>query len=410
MQNISASTSASRLAWFNDARFGMFIHWGIYSTLGRGEWVMRHEGMPLEQYAKLADRFNPKRFDADRWVAQARDAGMKYLVLTARHHDGFCLFDSQTDDFTSVKTAAGRDFVAEYVAACRRGGMKVGLYYSLTDWRHGIRDVNESWEGMEKQRQLAHAQVRELMSNYGKIDLLWYDGTIFFPTLAAQGGPKNTAEFFESAKLNKMVRSLQPDILINNRSGIPEDFGTPEQQIRAPKETNAAWECCMTIGDERGWGYLRHDPTPKSPAFLVQTLATCAAMGGNFLLNVSPRGNGEIPAAQARTLRKIGEWMRVNGCSIHGVAPSSMSGGSCGFFVHAEDCIYLHIFWWPGKEAYFRNMQEEVISATILKTGQSLEVGRTADGRLVLKGLPSHPPDPFDTVIRIQTRAYARVA
>jgi len=384
----------------------MFIHWGLYSLLGRGEWVMRHEEMPMEEYARLADRFKPTRFDPDRWVAQARQAGMRYLVLTARHHDGFSLFDSQVDDFTSVKRGARRDFVAEYIAACRRGGMKVGLYYSLADWRHGMRYVNESWEGMEKQRAQAHAQVRELMSQYGKIDLLWYDGEIFFPTLAAQGGPKNTAEFFESAKLNRMVRELQPEILINNRSGLPEDFGTPEQQIRAPKEGDAAWECCMTIGDERGWGYMRHDPTPKSPALLIQTLATCASMGGNFLLNVSPKGNGEIPPAQARTLRKIGDWMSVNSPAIHGGGPAGIPGGSSGFFVRGADgALYLHMFWWPGRELYLAAPKaEQVRSATLLKTGQRLRISQSPDGRLVLRDLPVRPPDAADTVVRIEIR------
>lgn len=221
--------SAAKIEWFNEARFGLFIHWGLYSIPARGEWIMYTEHIPKEEYNKLADQFNPENFDAMAWAKLAKQAGAKYMVLTARHHDGFCLFDSKFTDFTSVKTAARRDFVAEYVQACRLVGLKVGIYYSIASWQWpaihtGPLAAPSGWKSLVDDM---HAQLEELMSNYGKIDMLWYDGA-FIPGIQECS---TQARHWRSFELNQMVRRHQPDILINDRSGLKEDFTTPEQII-----------------------------------------------------------------------------------------------------------------------------------------------------------------------------------
>jgi alpha-L-fucosidase len=357
-----------RIKWFHQARFGMFIHWGLYAIPARGEWVMHQEHIPADEYAELAKRFRPSKFDADAWAALAKGAGMKYMVLTTRHHDGFCLFDSQASDFTSAKTAAKRDFVAEYVRACRKAGLKIGFYYSLLDWRfrgyHVGRDKDPaSVEAMVKQ---AHAQVRELLTNYGK-----------------------------------MVRSLQPHILINNRSGLEEDLDTPEQHVTASRP-GRGWESCMTIGDSCGWGYIRHNPNMKSVTQLIQHLVTAASGEGNYLLNVGPKADGTIQDEYVERLRAIGKWMKVNGESIHGSQRCPFGGGIIGTTTAKGDTAYLHILRWPGEEACIPRVGNTVKSATVLATGKRAKVHQLPNGRLFLRGLPKAPPDKHDAVIRLR--------
>ena len=394
---------AERMAWFHQARFGMFIHWGLYSVLSRGEWVMLAERISKEEYAKLAQQFNPTDFSADAWVKLAQEAGMKYIVLTTRHHDGFCLFDSKVSDFTSVKTAAKRDFVAEYVEACRKAGMRVGLYYSLLDWRfpcyHEGREKNPaSTAAMVKQ---AHSQVKELMSNYGKIDVLWYDGGW------APGVNVNAAQYWRAEELNRMVRKLQPEIIINNRSGQDEDIDTPEQNVTASKE-GRGWESCITMGDFCGWGYVKHNPNFKSTTQLIQYLVTAAAGEGNYLLNIGPKPDGSVREKEVGRLREIGKWMKVNGESIYGSqrVPAGWGGHwSCGMLGTATakgDTVYLHIFRWPGETAAITGVKSKVLSVHLLATGQAAKIEQTGDGRLFLRGLPLEPPDPDDTVIALK--------
>ena len=222
----------ARMLWWRDATFGMFIHWGLYSIPGRGEWVMNRENIPVTEYEKLAWQFNPRHFDPRAWARLAKDAGMKYMVLTTKHHEGFCLWDSKLTDFTSVRTAARRDLVREFAEACRAEGLKVGFYFSLMDWHHPDGDGRGIEDAAARERFIAfvHGQVRELMSHYGRVDILWYD--VPWPYDAAG---------WQSEKLNAMVRELQPHILINNRSGLPEDFGTPEQQVK-PESADRDWE------------------------------------------------------------------------------------------------------------------------------------------------------------------------
>lgn len=407
-----------RLKWFHDARFGMFIHWGLYSLLSRGEWVMYCEQIPANEYAELAKRFNPRKFDADAWMAVAKDAGMKYVVLTTRHHDGFCLFDSDASDFTSVKTAAGRDFVAEYVAAARKAGLKVGFYYSWLDWRFpGYFDMKARPESAKAMVDQAHAQIRELMTNYGKIDILWYDGH-WVPGLNWQNGiwtpsedaEKNAAEFWGAREVNKMARELQPHILINNRCGLDEDLDTPEQHVTASKP-GRGWESCMTIGDSVGWGYIANSPNMKTVPQLIQNLVAAAAGEGNFLLNIGPKPDGTIRKEEKVRLKTIGEWMRVNGESIYGSERCPFESGIVGNTTAKGNNAYLHVFRWPKQgEVVVPNIANEIKSATVLHTGQKADVIKGTNNRTFIKNLPTRPPHPYDTVIKLELDGKPRKA
>ena len=396
---------ADRIKWFNEARFGIFIHWGLYSVLGRGEWTMNFEHIPFREYEKLAWEFNPKKFDAEVWVKLAKNAGAKYMVLTTRHHEGFCLWDSKSD-FTSVKTAAKRDFVAEYVKACRKYGMKIGFYYSLLDWRNpgyhlGRFKMKEDFEEMVEQ---AHDQVRELMTNYGKIDILWYDGD-WVPYADTE---KDRAKVWRAKELNRMVRKLQPDILINNRSGTQEDIDTPEQYIQASKP-GRAWETCMTMGDYIGWGYLKHNSVYKQTGELIQFLVAAARGGGNYLLNIGPRPDGTVQIEFTSKLKEIGRWLKVNGESIYNSdrTPDDFTGlkiraGMLGTATVKGNNAFIHIYRWPGKEAVIPGIKNKVLSATLLCTGKKVAFKQQGNGKVILTGLPARPPDKYDTVIRLK--------
>jgi alpha-L-fucosidase len=388
--------SLERLAWWQEARFGMFIHWGVYAIPGRGEWLLYQEHIPLEEYVKLADRFNPQSYNPAEWVALAREAGMKYMVLTTRHHDGYCLYDSKVSDFTSVRTAAGRDFIAEFVAACRAADMPIGLYYSLVDWRFpGVlpRSLDRDAAVCAPMVEQAHAQVRELLTNYGKIDILWYD--MMDP---------HDAGLWRSRELNAMARELQPDILINNRAGLPEDFGTPENEV-IPEDRG--WESCYTMN--RTWGYAPWDQNYKPSAELVRLLVSCACDGGNLLLNVSPDSEGRIPPEQTQRLQEVGRWMRVNGKSIYGAGKSPVEAPALGVATRAGNRVYLHCQRWPGATLPFAWCGSKVTAARLLATGQEARVEQKGD-RVWLHGLPSTPPDPYMNVIELEFEGEPRAS
>jgi alpha-L-fucosidase len=387
-----------RLQWFHEARFGLFIHWGIHALMGRCEWTMLFEKIPVREYAKLADRFRPTKFDADAWARLAKDAGMKYMVLTTRHHDGFCLFDSKVSEFTSVKTAARRDFVAEYVRACRKAGLKVGLYYSLMDWRFpGYFNYKSDPESFAAMRRQCHDQVRELMTNYGKIDILWYDGL----WLNHEPGPDDVwAKLWKSEELNAMVRRLQPDILINNRAGTPEDFGTPEGHVSAA-EPGRAWEACMTMSS--GWGHIKHDRNFKPTVQLLQHLAMCASGEGNFLLNIGPRADGSIRNAEASRLREMGRWLKVNGEAIYGSRRcTGLLAEFCCCWTRKGKDYYFSVFNWPGTELVIPLVKTKLTSVTLLATGRSVPFRRECNGRVVLYNLPRNPPGKYINVFRFR--------
>src|SRR6266700_2923590 len=295
---------ARRMKWWHEARFGMFIHWGLYSVLGRHEWVMENEGIPVAEYEQLAKRFKPKPNAARDWARLAKAAGEKYMVMTTKHHEGFCHFDSKLTDYCAPKQGPGRDLVKEYVTDARAEGMRVGFYYSLMDWHHpdGARCATDE-AARRRFVEYIHTHIRELLTNYGKIDVLWYD--VSWPLDAAG---------WESERMNKMVFELQPDIIVNNRNKLPGDFSTPEQKIVA--ETNGrAWESCMTLNDS--WGFQRADDYWKPSTTIIRTLISCVHDGGNSLLNVGPQPDGSVPADSMRVLSEVGRWMNTNGDAIY---------------------------------------------------------------------------------------------
>ncbi len=301
---------------------------------------MFQEKIPPEKYNQLADRFSASKFDAGKLAHCAVRAGAKYIVLTSRHHDGFCLWDSKITPFNSANSKARRDLIAEYVSACRSAGLRVGIYYSIMSWQHvalhkGPYADPEGWEAMVQE---THGQLRELMSGYGQIDLLWYDGG-FVPGL---GDAESIAKYWRSKQLNAMIRDLQPNILINDRSGTPEDFNTPEQHI-VPAPHGRRWEACMTVNDH--WGYCKTDHNYKSVPTLINMLTTCARFGGNLLLNIGPRGDGSIPKEAIKQLDGLGAWMTSNGQSIYGSQRTEISESNLGNYsaTTRDKKLFLHL-------------------------------------------------------------------
>ena len=392
-----------RIAWFRDARFGIFLHWGLYSVLGRNEWSLYLDRWKLSEYAALAGRFAPERFDASAWARFAAESGAKYMVLTTRHHDGFCLFDSAVSDFTTAKSAARRDLVAEYAEALRRAGVKVGLYYSLGDWRFkGCWQPDRYPDSAAAMVEQAHAQVRELMTRYGRIDLLWYDGAWW-----GNGTPAATA--YRSAELNAMARQLQPHLIINDRSGLPEDYGTPECRIEASSEESRAWESCLQM-DDISWGNVPHSPDLRTGERIVADMVEVATGAGNLLLNTGPQADGRIRPEEERRIRMAGEWLRRNGQAIYGSRRSPLSvHGPMGSsnrmsrWIGSKDprVHYLAALCWTGPEFFTVLVDGEVEKVTLLKTGEPVRFKRGPSGRLTFTGLPAEPPDPLCTVFRV---------
>ena len=368
-----------RMKWWHEAKFGMFIHWGLYSTLGRHEWVMENEGIPVAEYEKLAPKFKPVPNAARAWAQLARRAGMKYMVMTTKHHEGFCNFDTKLTDYCAPKQGPGRDLVREYVEAARAEGLHFGFYYSLMDWHHpdGARCLKDE-TARRRFVDYIHGQVGELMTNYGKVDVLWYD--VAWP-LDAKG--------WESVEMNQMVRKLQPDIIINNRSKIAEDFDTPEQRIEASQ--NRPWESCMTLNDS--WGYQSADNNWKSPTTIIRNLISCARDGGNYLLNIGPRGDGSIPEDSTRVLSAVGDWMSKNGATIYDSDhPCQPRRGNYVSFTRKGNTLYAHVHYWPGETVVIGNLMNRVSSVKMFATGQPVKFEQD-DFRVRLTGLPKKAPD-----------------
>ena len=382
-----AQVRSDHLNWWQDARFGMLVTWGLYAIPAHGEWIMYQEHIPFAEYKNLADQFNPQSYHPEEWVALAKEAGMKYMVITTRHHDGFCLFDSKVSDFTSVKSAAGRDLIAEFAAACHKAGMPLGFYYSLVDWRfpgvlpHGTRLDDHTYKAMVDQ---AHAQVRELLTNYGKVDILWYDMLVPYDP-----------QLWRTGDLNKMARQLQPGIIINDRAGVSADFGTPENTIIAQ---NRPWEACYAMN--RTWGYARYDRNYKTVHELLRLLGSCASQGGNFLLSVAPDADGRINIESTERLQSIGCWMKTNGKAIYGAGPSPVGAPNLGMETRKGDKVYLLIQRWPGTTVPLAWVGSRVASAVLLANGQMARIEQKGD-RVWLHDLPAFPPDPYLTVIEL---------
>jgi len=379
-----------RLRWFRKARFGMFIHWGLYAQLGRHEWVMNRERIPVQDYEKLAATFKPKKGFARRWAKLAKQTGMRYMVMTTKHHEGFCLWDSAVTDYCAARTGPGRDLVAEYVQAARAEGLRIGFYYSLMDWHHpdGARCARDE-AARKRFVEYTHGLVRELCTNFGKIDIMWYDGA--WP-LDEKG--------WESVKLNAMVRKLQPDILINNRSRLPEDFGTPEQHI-TPEAAGRAWEACMTMNES--WGYTPIDHEYKSAWQVVRMLRQVAAGGGNLLLNIGPTPEGDAPPECVQVFRQVGKWLDKYGPTIYEATdPMQQDWLVTGAFTAKGSTLYFHCHRWPGEELAIGGLVNKVVSAKLF--GGPEVAFRQRRDRLVLSGLPKQAPDPLATVFELKVR------
>jgi alpha-L-fucosidase len=397
-----AATREQRLQWWHEARFGMFIHWGLYSVIGQHEWARENEGVPLLQYELLAKNFHPKPNAARDWARLAKRAGQKYMVMTTKHHEGFCHWDSKLTDYNAASQGPGRDLVREFVEAARAEGLRVGFYYSLMDWHHPDGAICKTDEA-SRQRFVAytHGLIRELLTNYGKIDILWYD--VSWPLTPAQ---------WESERMNEMVFELQPEIVVNNRNGLPGDFTTPEQRIQAA-DIGRAWETCMTLNDS--WGFNRGDDNWKSAKTIVQNLAICGRADGNYLLNIGPEQDGSIPPVTVAVLEEVGKWLDTNGKAIYGAERGQLTGGVNANYTRIGNTLYIHQHYWPGHSpaaewlSFYKpeaviaiaGLKPKALSARLLKTGQKVDFTQD-EFSLRLTGLPVKAPDQPATVIEVE--------
>jgi alpha-L-fucosidase len=375
-----------RISWWREAKFGMFVHWGLYSALGREAWAMGDEDIPLAEYEQLTKQFQPAPNVARAWARLAKEAGMKYMVLTAKHHEGFCLFDSKLTDYCATKQGPKRDLVREYVDAARAEGLHVGFYYSLMDWHHpDWRNCKTDAEARKRFVDYTHGQLRELLSNYGKIDILWYDMAV---PLDAEG--------WRAEEMNAMVWQLQPDILINNRNRLAGDFSTPEQSTQASK---ADWESCMTMNDS--WGYLPGDHNWKSAQQLLQNLVECARDGGNYLLNIGPRADGSVPEPEVERLKVIGGWLKRNGDAIYATQRCQFPHGNIGAYTRRGNTLFVVIYFWNGETMTVGGVKFKVNSARLLAGGTAVKFVHRGS-QLIFAGLPASAPDAPLTVIAVE--------
>ncbi len=386
------------LGWFLEARFGMFVHWGLYSLPARHEWAMSREQIAPTDYERYLRYFEPDLYDPREWAKTAAEAGMRYVVLTTKHHEGFCLWDSALTDYSVMATPYRRDLIGPFVDAMRAAGLKVGFYHSLLDWHHpdfavddfhplrNRSDVAALNEGRDanRYREYLHGQVRELLTRYGKIDYLFMDfsyedGTIPESSVLSGKGP----DYWRSAELLAMVRELQPGIVVNDRLGIPGDFVTPEQyQPAGPMSADGepiVWEACQTLNGS--WGYDRDNLDYKPVDLLVRMLVDGVSKDGNMLLNVGPTARGNFDPRATASLRGVGEWMRLHGRSIYGAGASTFTPPADARYTQRADRLYLHLFAWPFQHVHLPGLAGKVDYAQLLNDAS--EVGRrlTAPGR-----------------------------
>lgn len=414
------AAAAARLQWWSEARFGLFIHWGLYAQWGchfpgadgqlqdgKTEHMMRHLQIPLAKYARIADVFNPAQFDATAWVRAAKDAGMKYLVITSKHHDGFAMYDSRANDYNIVaRTPFKRDPIAELAAACRAQGLRFGVYYSLgRDWqdpdvptRDGYR--SNTWDFPDEAKKnftkyferKVKPQVRELLTRYGPIAVMWFDT------------PERISKA-QSEELVRLIRSLQPGCIVNARVGNRlGDYAVQEQKIPEGGDPQP-WETCMTLN--KHWGYYRGDEAWKPTETVVRNLIDIVSKGGNFLLNVGPTGEGLIPAGSLERLAAVGAWLRTNGTAIYGTGASPLGqfpwGRCTKKTTPAGTTLYLHVFQWPADgRLVVPGMRTPVAAARLLASGQAVPC--TADAAGVTLTLPAAAPDPLSSTIVLELK------
>lgn len=428
---------SERTKWWLDARFGMFIHWGLYAIPARGEWVRKAESLSNADYQPYFEEFNPTAYNPKAWATAAKAAGMRYAVLTAKHHDGFCLFDSKLTDYKATNTAAGRDLLREYVDAFRAAGLKVGFYYSVIDWHHpdyphygdkhhplrNDESLKNKQHNFERYLDYMHGQVRELCTNYGQIDILWFDFSY----------DDMMGEKWRASELIDMVRSLQPQAIIDNRleasgenagsirSRKPKpyagDFASPEQIIPPEGIVDAdgnpiPWEACITMNNN--WGYCAHDKNYKSSQQIIRKLVECVSKNGNMILNVGPNAKGEIPLEEQRILMDITAWMRQNSESIYGCGRAELPKPEWGYYTQKGNKLYAHVFEPPIGPLGLQGLAERVKNVRLLADGSELKVSQPwntcdfTDHIFVNFGEPehlTHPlPDAVDTVLKLELK------
>jgi len=377
-------------AWFTHDRFGLFIHWGLYALPARHEWVKKREKIGTGTYEKYFKRFDPDLYNPELWAKAASDAGMKYFVVTTKHHEGFCLWNSKLTDYKATNTPAGRDLLKPMVEAFRKQDMKVGFYHSLLDWHHPDYTVdschpmseNEVYIAADQNRDLSkyteylHGQTKELLTEYGKVDIIWFD----FSVPPSEKFSEKGKDVWQSEKLIKTVRELQPGILINDRLQIDQDIKTPEQFM--PREwvkvdgKPVIWEACHTFSGS--WGYHRDEESWKSVDMLVKMLIDTVSKGGNLLLNVGPTGRGEFGERALERLTGMGEWMKRHSRSIYGCtqAPEEfLCPPDCRYTYNPDkNRLYLHLFSWPFKHIHLDGMADNVEYAQFLNDASEIKM------------------------------------
>ncbi len=379
-------TRSARMAWWHKVHFGMFIHIGVYSAIARKEWVLQEEAMPLAEYESFVPSFLPAPDAAKSWAKLAKQTGMRYMVLTAKHHEGFCNFDTKLTPYNAVVSGPKRDLVREYVEAARAEGLRVGIYYSLMDWHHPDGALCATDEAARKRFvAYTHGLIQELLTNYGTIDVLWYD----IPTpLDARG--------WESQRMNEMVFALQPEIIVNDRNRLAGDYTTPEQTI-GDSSIKRPWESCMTINES--WGYQAADTSWKDSKTILRNLIACSAGGGNYLLNIGPRADGSVPAASLEVLREVGTWVEANGEAVFDTDVCHISDPIYASYTQKGHTLYMHVHYWPGTYVAVAGLMTEVHSVRYLKAGKPVRFEQK-DLRLRLLDLPLEAPDwPITTFV-----------
>ncbi|MBB2910279.1 alpha-L-fucosidase [Streptosporangium becharense] len=401
----------SRTGWFEHDRFGMFVHFGPYSVAGRHEWVMNYEELTVADYARYVRFFDPDLFDARAITRTAREAGARYVVLTTKHHDGFCLWKTGQGEYSSWATI-GRDLVGEFVDAARAEGLRVGFYHSLLDWHHpdytidrhhpqrraadvAARNARRDWG---RYRDYLHAQVRELLTGYGTIDYLFFD---FTEPAAENGLPGKSADDWDAERLLALCRELQPDMLVNDRLGIPADLVTPEQyQPLRPLERDGErvlWEACQTVNGS--WGYHRDNLDFKSPELLVSMLVDTVSKGGNLLLNVGPTGRGEIAPRDRAIFESIGGWMRHHCVSVYGAGPSAFTPPPHAVYTQRADRLYVHVHTWPFGHLHLPGLAGRIRFARLLHDGSEVLFTQIPADQQANTMTPAGPPPGTATLL-----------